>query len=298
MIMLLFALTSRFCHQTIANHHFDSYFFEQSIESCICQTIKSPASKIMASKNNKIKIVADAEAMCKAVAETLVQHIGKTLQAHDVYSIALSGGSTPRRLYTLLVDDPRLSGQIPWERVHFFWGDERHVTPDHPESNYRMAFEAMLSRAPIPPANIHRMRAEESDASKAAEDYAHDIRRFFGITNGEMPRFNCVLLGMGSDGHTASLFPGSPSLNEKKRLVMANWIEKFNAYRITLTVPVFNNADLILFLVSGGEKAGALKTVLEGDDELDRYPAQLIQPSRGALIWILDRSAAGGLTRF
>lgn len=250
------------------------------------------------SKNRKIKIVADAEAMCRSAAEILVQHIGKTLQTKDVYSIAQSGGSTPRRLYALLADDPEFDCQIPWERIHFFWGDERHVPPDHPDSNYRMAFEAMLSRVPIPSANIHRIRAEYPNADKAADEYARDIHRFFGTTGGEMPRFNCVLLGMGSDGHTASLFPDSPALNEHKRLVMANWVEKFQSFRITLTAPVFNNADLILFLVSGSEKADALKTVLEDDAAPDRYPAQLIQPSRGALIWFLDRSAAGALTRF
>ncbi len=161
-----------------------------------------------------------------------------------------------------------------------------------------MAFEAMLSRVPVPSANIHRIRAGDPDAGKAAEDYARDMRRFFGITNGDMPRFNCVLLGMGTDGHTASLFPDSPALGEQKRLVVANWVEKFDSFRITLTVPVLNNADLILFLVSGAEKADALKTVLEGDAADDRYPAQLIQPSRGALFWFLDRSAAGGLTCF
>ncbi|MGD8991887.1 MAG: 6-phosphogluconolactonase [Desulfobacterales bacterium] len=248
------------------------------------------------SKNQKVEIVADAEAMCRAAAKALVQHIGKTLQANDVYSIALSGGSTPHRLYKLLADDPKFDHQIIWERIHFFWGDERHVSPDHPGSNYRMAFETILSRAPIPSANIHRMRAEDPDASKAAKDYAHGIRRFFGIANGEMPRFNCVLLGLGSDGHTASLFPDSPALSEQKRLVVANWVEKFDSFRITLTAPVLNNADLILFLVSGNEKADALKTVLEGDAAPDRYPAQLIQPSRGALIWFLDRAAARSLT--
>lgn len=252
----------------------------------------------MASKKHKIQIVADAEAMCQAAAETLVQHIGKTLQTNDVYSIALSGGSTPRRLYALLADDPKFYRQIPWKRIHFFWGDERHVPPDHSDSNYRLAYEAMLSRVSIPATNIHRICAENPDASKAAKDYVHDLRRFFGITNGEMPRFNCVLLGLGSDGHTASLFPDSPALDEQKRPVMANWIEKFDSFRITLTAPILNNADLILFLVSGGEKADALKTVLKGNAAPDRYPAQLIQPTRGALIWFLDRSAASSLTRF
>jgi 6-phosphogluconolactonase len=248
------------------------------------------------SKNQKIEIATDSEAMCRAAAETLLQHIGKTLQTQDVYSIALSGGSTPRRLYALLADDTELDCQIPWERIHFFWGDERHVPPDHPDSNYRMAFEAMLSHAPIPPANIHRIRTENPDADTAAADYAHEIHRFFDIAGGEVPRFNCVLLGIGSDGHTASLFPDSPALAEQNRLVVANWVEKFDSFRITLTVPVLNNADLILFLVSGAEKADAIKKVLQGGTSLDRYPAQLIQPSRGALLWFLDRSAASSLT--
>lgn len=246
---------------------------------------------MMNSKNQKIKIVADAEAMGRAAAETLVKHISESLQTRDVYSIALSGGSTPRRLYRLLAGDSELRGKIPWKRVHFFWGDERHVPPDHPDSNYHMAFEAMLSRIPVPPANIHRIHAEDPDADQAAGDYARDIRRFFDIASGEIPRFNCVLLGMGSDGHTASLFPGSPALGEQKRLVVANWVEKFQSYRITLTVSVFNNADLILFLVSGKQKADALQAVLEGDWAPDRYPAQRIQPKHGSMLWFLDRPA-------
>ncbi len=247
---------------------------------------------IVNSKNRKIQIVADAEAMSGAAAETLIEHISVSLQTHDVYSIALSGGSTPRKLYALLADDPRLRGRMPWERVHFFWGDERHVPPDHPDSNYHMAFEAMLSKVNIPAANIHRIRGEDPAADKAAEDYAHDLRRFFRIASGKMPHFNCILLGMGPDGHTASLFPGSPALNEQKRLVMANWVEKFNSFRITLTVPVLNNADLILFLVGGSQKAETLKAVLEDGPAPDRYPVQRIHPQHGSMLWILDAAAS------
>ena len=247
------------------------------------------------SKNQKIQIVADAEAMSKAAAETLVKHIEETLQTGNVYSIALSGGATPRRLYTLLADDADLRKQIPWQRIHFFWGDERHVPPDHPDSNYRMADTALLSKVPVPKANIHRIPAENPDAAKAAADYEQEIRRFFNIESGQVPRFNCVLLGMGSDGHTASLFPGSPALRERKRLVMANWVEKFNSFRITLTLPVINNADLILLLVSGDQKAEIIKAVLTGDSEMIRFPVQHIQPYDGILTWILDQSAAGRL---
>ena len=247
---------------------------------------------MMAAKHQKIQIFADTEAMSRSAADALAEHIWASLQTCDVYSIALSGGSTPRRLYELLADDPQLRGQLPWDRIHFFWGDERHVPPDHPESNYHMALDALLSRIPIPPDNIHRIHAENPDADKAAADYAREIRRFFKIVTGKMPCFNCILLGMGSDGHTASLFPGSPALAEQKSLVMANWVDKFQSFRITLTVPVINSADLILLLVSGGQKADTLKAVLAGDQPPDRYPVQRIQPKQGRMLWFLDRPAA------
>jgi 6-phosphogluconolactonase len=250
-----------------------------------------------AAQNHRIEIAADVEAMSRAAADALVEHISASLQARDVYSIVLSGGSTPRSLYALLAGDPDLRRQIPWDRVHFFWGDERHVPPDHPESNYHMAFEAMLSRVPIPPDNIHRMRGEDPDADKAAGDYAREIRRFFGIESGQIPVFNCVLLGLGADGHTASLFPTTSALAETERLVVANWVTKFQSYRITLTLPVFNKAAQVVFLVCGEDKAETLKAVLEGNRQSSRYPAQRIQPSDGELIWFLDRSAAGRLTR-
>ena len=246
-------------------------------------------------KNHKIRIHADAEAMNRVAAETIVEHISETLQTGDVYTIALSGGSTPERLYALLADDNRLQEQIPWERVHFFWGDERHVSPDHPDSNYRMAHNALLSKISIPSSNIHRIRTEDSDANRAAADYEQEIRRFFKIDAGQMPRFDCVLLGMGPDGHTASLFPGTSALEETKRLAVANWIERFQSYRITLTLPLFNNADRILFLVGGAEKAGTLKVVLEGNSKTARFPVQLIQPTHGEVTWFLDQSAADQL---
>ena len=251
----------------------------------------------MNSKSQKIRILADTEAISRAAAETIIKDISDCLQAQDTYSIALSGGSTPRRLYALLANDAKLQEQIPWERVHFFWGDERHVPPDHPDSNYRMAYNALLSKVPIPSINIHRIRAEDSDADKAAADYEQEIRRFFKIDAGQMPRFNCVLLGMGPDGHTASLFPDTAALEETNRLAVANWVEKFQSYRITLTAPLFNNADRILFLVGGMEKTDTIKAVLEGDSRSNRFPVQLIQPTHGEVTWFVDQSAAGRLAR-
>lgn len=251
----------------------------------------------MVSKNPKIQIAADVDAISRAAAETIVAHISESSQLGDLYSIALSGGSTPRRLYALLANEAKLQGQIRWDRVHFFWGDERHVPPGHPDSNYRMAYNALLSKVSIPSTNIHRIRAEDSDADKAAADYEQEIRRFFKIDAGQMPRFNCVLLGMGPDGHTASLFPDTAALEATKRLAVANWIEKFQSYRITLTAPLFSNADRILFLVGGIEKADTIKAVLEGDSRPNRFPVQLIQPTHGEVTWFLDQSAASRLAR-
>ena len=252
----------------------------------------------MNSKNHKVQIVTDSEAMSRAAAATIVDHISQSLQTRDVYSMALSGGSTPRRLYSLLANEAALREQIPWERIHFFWGDERRVPPGHPDSNYLMAYNTLLSKVPIPSTNIHRIHAEDADAVKAAADYEIEIRRFFGIEAGQIPQFNCVLLGMGADGHIASLFPATSALVQTKRLVVANWVKKFQSHRFTLTFPVFNNAAQILFLVSGEDKADTLKAVLEGNRQPDRYPAQLIQPCGGKLIWLLDQFAASRLTLF
>ena len=250
----------------------------------------------MVLKNYKIQIIADLEALSRVAAETIIEHISDCLRSRDICTIALSGGSTPKRLYSLLANEAALRDQIPWERIHLFWGDERHVPPGHPDSNYLMAYNTLLSQVPLPLTNIHRVRSEDADAEKAAADYELGIRTFFKIQAGEMPRFDFVLLGMGADGHTASLFPGTSALKETKRLVLANWVEKFQTFRLTLTAPVLNSAACILFLVAGKDKADAVKAVLEGKFQPDRYPAQLIQPSGGELIWLLDRSAASRLT--
>lgn len=254
----------------------------------------------MQPKTRKIRIFADAEAMSRAAAQTIIEHISAGLQNRDTYALALSGGSTPKRLYSLLAEEAALRDQIPWQRIHFFWGDERHVPPNHPESNYLMAYHTLLSQAPVPAANIHRFFSEDADAQKAAANYELEIRSFFNsffnVRAGQLPRFDLVLLGLGADGHTASLFPGTSALKETRRLVLADWVEKFRAFRLTLTAPVLNSADCILFLVAGQDKADAVKAVLEGNFQPDRYPAQLIQPSGGELIWLLDRSAASRLT--
>ncbi len=185
---------------------------------------------------------------------------------------------------------------LPWDRMFFFWVDERHVPPTDPESNYRMADEAMLSKIPVPAGNVFRIAAENPDAATAAEEYEKTLRKFFQVGTEDVPRFDLILLGMGPDGHTASLFPGTAALQEKSRLVVANWVEKFKTKRLSLTLPVLNAARCVAFLVSGTDKATVLQTVLEEDVPDEQYPAKLVHPSDGKLIWFLDRAAASALS--
>ncbi len=229
----------------------------------------------------------------QAAAEEAILAATEAIAQRGRFAIALSGGSTPRSLYTLIAANA--SSSLPWQQVFFFWGDERHVPPTDTESNYRMAEETLLSKVPIPPANIFRVPAEDPDASAAADAYEQTLRKFFAVAPGEFPRFDLILLGMGPDGHTASLFPETAALREKSRLVVANWVEKLHAYRITLTLPVLNAARRVAFLVSGADKAAVLHEVLEGNAPGDKYPSKLIRPS-GKLIWFLDRAAASELS--
>ncbi len=168
----------------------------------------------------EITVAADRQEVCRIAAAELLAQAKQAVLAHGRCAIALSGGSTPKDLYTLLANDPKLREGIPWSKTHFFWGDERHVPPDHQESNYRMANEAMLSKVPVPQANVHRIKSENPDAAIAADDYERALRSFFQIRAGEFPRFDIVLLGLGPEAHTASLFPGTKALHEQQRLVV------------------------------------------------------------------------------
>lgn len=228
----------------------------------------------------------------QAAAEELIHAATEAVEKRGRFTIALSGGSTPRNLYTLLA----ANAALPWDKMFFFWGDERHVPPDDPDSNYRMAQESLLSKVPIPPANIFRVPAENPDAAAVAEAYEQTLRTFFSVAADEVPRFDLILLGMGPDGHTASLFPGTAALQEKSRLVVANWVEKLKSYRITLTLPALNAARCVAFLVSGTDKSTVLHEVLEGDGPGDKYPSKLVRPSAGKLIWFVDRGAASDLS--
>jgi 6-phosphogluconolactonase len=246
--------------------------------------------------NAEIIVLEDAAALSYKAAEILVRCISETLSRKAQFSVALSGGSTPKALFSLLVEDDSFTNKIPWDKIHFFWGDERHVPPKDEQSNFRMADEMMLTKAHVRAENIHRMRTEQSDSAKVAQDYEKELQQYFQLTAGQRPTFDFNLLGLGPDGHTASLFPGTKALYENNRLVVANWVEKFQTHRITMTAPVLNNADTIVVLVSGKEKAEVLQKVLEGDHQPDLLPAQLIQPTHGRLIWLVDHAAASRLT--
>ncbi|HYP29591.1 MAG TPA: 6-phosphogluconolactonase [Blastocatellia bacterium] len=215
------------------------------------------------------------------------------------FTVALSGGSTPRAMFELLSREPH-AREVPWRSVYFFWGDERMVPPDHPESNYRMARESLLDRVPVPDGNVFRMAGEAEDPELAAEEYSAQLREFFNLNpepGSELPRFDLVLLGMGADAHTASLFPKTAALRAGRRVAVANHVEKLNADRLTLTPATINNARNVTFLVAGEEKAPALKSVLEGPHDPETYPSQLIRPSEGRLLWLADSRAAKLLTR-
>jgi 6-phosphogluconolactonase len=239
----------------------------------------------------KVTVLEGAEEVARAAAERFVELAQAAVGERGRFAAALSGGSTPRRAYELLAGED-YRGRVDWPRAHLFFGDERMVPPDDSESNYRMAGEALLSRVPIPPENVHRINGL-GDALANARLYEDELRTFFN--DDAWPRFDLVLLGMGDDGHTASLFPGTAALDERAAWVAANWVEKFNAYRVTLTAPAINRAAHVLFLVTGAGKAEALGEVLRGEPDPRRLPSQLIRPLDGALEWLVDRAAAARL---
>jgi 6-phosphogluconolactonase len=240
------------------------------------------------------------ETAAELAAAAAAEFFARALDARakkSIFSCALSGGSTPSHLFAQMAA-PESLARLPagfWSSVHFFWGDERDVPPDHPDSNYRLAREALLSKIDIPEGNIHPVRLGSSPASLAAASYENELRQFFALRPGEIPRLDLVFLGMGDDGHVASLFPDSEALNEKDRLVAAPWVAKLNSYRVTLTLPVLNNAACVLFLIQGSSKAEALRQILTGTRSPNRLPAQAIRPEAGELLWLVDSAAAAGL---
>lgn len=248
-----------------------------------------------ATNHREIRILADANGIAQTAAAEFLEAAQEAIREKDSFHVALAGGSTPRTLYRLLTNNPVLQAMVPWRKTQFFFGDERHVPPDDPESNFRMATEAMLGRAPVDARQVHRIKGETRNAAQAAEEYEDDLRASFRVADGRLPRFDLVLLGMGREGHTASLFPGTNALKEERRLVVSNWVGKLYTERITLTPPVLNNAARVLVMVQGAEKAPALKAVLEGPYEPNQLPVQIINPVEGKLLWLVDPSAAAML---
>ncbi len=238
-----------------------------------------------------VRVTASIEDLFVAAARELVRVTKDCRKEHRACSIALAGGSTPRGFYRLLASEPYRS-QIDWDHLRVFWGDERTVPPDHQESNFRMAQETLLSRVPVPLTQVFRIEGE-LPPKEAAVRYEAVLQQQFNLLPGDVPRFDLILLGMGPDGHTASLFPGTFALSESCTLVAAPWVEKFRTYRVTLTPPVLNAAKHVLFLVSGQDKALVLQAVLEGPEDFARYPAQAISPATGQLIWLVNQDAAG-----
>lgn len=242
-----------------------------------------------------IEVAEHAEALSQMVAEQFVRLTTDALRDRGRCAVALSGGSTPKGVYQILATEPfRSSAQ--WEQIDFFWGDERHVPADHPDSNYRMTAEALLSRVPVRPKKIHRIHGEIGDAALAAHEYETEMRSALAEPVA-IPRFDLMLLGLGPDGHTASLFPDTSALDERRRLCVENWVATMSTYRITVTLPLINASRVVMFVVSGAGKAPIVAQVLRAGatHASSPLPANLVRPLDGELLWMLDRAAAGTL---
>jgi len=255
---------------------------------------------------SEIKVYPDPTSLAWAAAEHFVAQATEAVAARGLFTVALSGGSTPRSTYALLAsaDNADRSGRqhprefalrVDWPRVHVFWGDERCVPPDHTDSNYCMGREVLLDHVPIPRRNVHRIRGE-MEPEQAANEYERTLQSFFDARPGEpSPQFDLILLGMGGDGHTASLFPGTASVHEEARWVVAHYVDKLSAWRVTLTPVVVNAAAHVTFLVAGAGKAERLHQVLAGRYQPDVLPAQIVRPTDGQLLWLVDAAAAARL---
>lgn len=241
----------------------------------------------------EINVYSASVELFRAAAEQFVKLAEGAVRAKGSFTVALSGGSTPKGVHSLLASD--FASAVAWKKVYFFWGDERHVPPDDPDSNYRMAYETLLSKVPVDPAKVFRVHSENPDANAAAIEYEQTIATAFGVQDRQIPRFDLIFLGLGPDGHTASLFPHTAALREHSRLVVANWVEKFHTDRITFTLPLLNNAANITFLVTGKDKASAVRSVFDPDSSLEVFPAKMVNPPHGRLVWLLTEDAASGI---
>ena len=259
------------------------------------------STRMLQKSHAQVRVYRDPEELALKAARRFARLADQYVVGRGKFTVALSGGSTPKAMFSVLAADPFLN-TVPWSSICFFWGDERCVPPDHPDSNFRMTNEALLSRVPIPTQNIFRVPAEVPDPGKAADEYTATLARFFaseGAANrsatsplSTLPRFDLVFLGMGPDGHTASLFPHTTALQAGEKIAVANYVDKFKTHRITLTAATINNARNITFLAAGDDKAETLKNVLEGPYQPEVYPSQLIHPQNGTLLWMVDEAAA------
>jgi 6-phosphogluconolactonase len=242
----------------------------------------------------EIIICRDVDELNRKAAEQFIGLANRAIQQSRQFTVALSGGSTPKALYSLLAS-PDYRERVDWSRVHLFWGDERCVPPDHAESNFRMVQESLLSKIHIPPENVHRM-AGEKEPERAAVEYEEHLRQFFHLSRGAVPRFDLIFLGLGEDGHTASLFPGSSALNDKEHLVATVYVEKLKAHRLTVTLPVINAAAQIIFLVAGKSKSPVVKELLSVASQERNYPPGKVNPVNGHVTWLVTQDAAESLT--
>ncbi|RDV16836.1 6-phosphogluconolactonase [Pontibacter diazotrophicus] len=238
-----------------------------------------------------LKIFEDKAKLSKAAAELFVQKAQEAVKQNGRFTVALTGGSSPVQLYTLLAQLPYRE-QVPWEKTFVFWGDERWVPLTANENNARMAMEILLNKVPVPEDQVYPMWKEDTEPEAFAQQYEQLLQQHFGQ---QTPQFDLILLGMGDDGHTASLFPGTEVLHEQSRWVQAYYLEPQSMYRVTLTAPLINQAKTICFLTFGANKAPALHEVLEGERNPEKYPSQLIQPQDGEVVWLVDESAASQL---
>lgn len=240
----------------------------------------------------RVRRLQDADAVMRAAADRFVARAREATARSGRFTVALAGGSTPRALYRLLAGGPD-RGSVSWENVDFFFGDERAVPPDHPDSNYRMARETLFDPIGAVAERVHRMRGELPDLEAAAGAYQAELARVFGVSGpGALPAFDLVLLGLGADAHTASLFPATAALDERGRWVAANEVPVLSTSRLTLTPPVLNAAAEVHFLVTGETKAAAVASVLEGPRDPHRFPAQLVEVPHGMVTWFIDGPAA------
>jgi 6-phosphogluconolactonase len=234
-----------------------------------------------------IKSFQNSEILARSAGYHFIECAQEAIDDHGFFAVALAGGSTPLATYKVLATIES-AGRIDWDKVHVFWSDERCVGPNHEDSNYRIAFEVMLSHSPISVNQIYRMQGEV-EPKKAAKVYENQIQTFFG---GKSPRFDLIFLGLGTDGHTASLFPGTKALNESKRWVIENYVPKLSTWRLTMTAKLLNQAANVTFLISGKEKAEIVRRVLAGRYTPEELPAQMIRPDQGQLRWFMDLEAS------